>query len=566
MKERLEGLIKSAVQDLFSIDIDVEISRPDEVFGDYATNVALHAATKLGRNPKEVADQLLPKLKEKLTELSDDIAVAGPGFINIKLKTSALWELAQPNDFKTAQDQSIVIEYSDPNPFKILHAGHLYTSVVGDAIANLLAQTGAAVHRVNFGGDVGLHVAKTLWAIIFYESDGQLDYEIAWQKIQALTDKPLEERSNWLADYYSKGNTAYESDQDGAKAKINDLNQQVYQLHENNDNDNDSALARIYWTCRQWSYDYFDAFYQRIGIHFEKYYPESETIEIGLIIVREHIGDVFTESDGAVVFAGEAHDLHTRVFITSQGLPTYETKDVGLIFKKWDDYHFNRSIIITANEQAQYMAVVLKAIEQFAPELAHASQHITHGLVKLQGNVKMGSRLGNIIRANEVLDKTAAANFALNGKRDDNVILGAVKYTFLKQRLGADIIFDPEESVSLEGNSGPYLQYAYVRALSILTKSTVDNLPADELQTDERQLLLKIGEFQEVLSRAINELLPHHICTYLYELAQSFNHFYERNRVIGNEREAVRIKLVHLYSDTLKTGLELLGIPIIEKM
>jgi len=563
MKERLEALIATAIRDQFSIDIKAAVSRPTTEFGDYATNAALQIAPQLSRNPREVAEQLLPKLQEKLAELSDDITIAGPGFINIKLKDSVLWDLARAATDKTAQDQTIVIEYSDPNPFKILHAGHLYTSIVGDAVANLLSSTGASVHRVNFSGDVGLHVAKTLWAIVFYESDGQLDNDLAWQKVQALADKTLDDRSDWLADHYIKGHTAYVDDQNGAKA-IKDLNMQIYKLLETNDHT--SSLAQIYWTCRDWSYAYFAKFYERIGSHFEKYYPESGTIALGLQTVRAHIGEVFTESDGAIVFAGEKYGLHTRVFISSQGLPTYEAKDVGLIFEKWQDYHFNRSIVITANEQAQYMAVVLKAIEQFAPELATASQHIAHGLVKLQGNVKMGSRLGNIIRANEVLDTTDEANFTLNGKRDEKVVLGAVKYAFLKQRLGGDIIFNPAESVSLEGNSGPYLQYAYVRATSILSKAASTDRPAESLQADERQLLLKISEFQEVLTAAISELLPHHICTYLYELAQTFNHFYERNRVIGNDREAIRVQLVRGYAQTLKNGLEILGIPIIEKM
>jgi arginyl-tRNA synthetase len=564
MKERLENLIAAAVRDLFSIDIKAVITRPEGEFGDYATNVVLQIASQLKRNPQEIADQLQPKLTEILADCCDNITIAGPGFINIKLKDSALWDQARAELAKTASDQTIVIEYSDPNPFKILHAGHLYTSIVGDAVANLLSSTGAAVHRVNFSGDVGLHVAKTVWAILFYESDSKLDSDIAWPKVQSLAAKPLEERSDWLSDYYIKGNAAYRDDQNGAKTAVDNLNQQIYKIHEADDRT--SPLAQIYWTCREWSYNYFEEFYKRIGSHFEKYYLESGTNVIGLETVREHIGDVFKESEGAIVFNGENYGLHTRVFITSQGLPTYETKDVGLLIEKWQDYHFNRSIVITGSEQTQYMAVVLKAIEQFAPELARASQHITHGLIKLQGNIKMGSRLGNILRANEVLDSVDEANTALNGKKDDRVVLGAVKYAFLKQRLGGDIIFDPAESVSLEGNSGPYLQYAYVRAASMLSKTGSDTLPADNLQADERKLLLKIGEFQEVLQRAVNELLPHHICTYLYELAQTFNQFYETNRVIGNDREATRVQLVRCYAQTLKNGFELLGIPVIDKM
>lgn len=564
MKERLEGMIAAAIRDLFNIDIKIDVSRPEKEFGDYATNAALQLAPKLKRQPHEIAEQLQPRLSEALSDYSESVTIADPGFINIRLKEAALWYQAQIAFSKPTNGQTVVIEYSDPNPFKMLHAGHLYTSIVGDAIANLLSSTGASVHRVNFGGDVGLHVAKTLWAIIFYEGQGNLDNDVVWHKVQALTSKTIEERTAWLADYYTKGNNAYKLDLVGAKAAIDELNKQIYKFHE--DNDHASAIAQIYWTCRDWSYSYFDKFYDLVGIHFEKFYPESETVDIGIQKVREHIGDVFTESDGAVVFTGEDHGLHTRVFITSQGLPTYEAKDVGLLFKKWDDYHFTRSIVITSYEQTQYMAVVLKAIEQFAPDLAHASQHITHGEVKLTGAKKMSSRLGNIVKAIEVLNTTADTYFALTGKRDDRVILGAVKYAFLKQRLGSDIIYNPIDSVSLEGNSGPYLQYAYVRASSILSKTEPDDSPVENLQPDERKLLLKISEYQEVIDKAIAERLPHYICTYLYELAQIFNQFYEHNRVIGNDREAVRIKLVRCYTCTLRAGLELLGVPVLDTM
>jgi len=360
---------------------------------------------------------------------------------------------------------------------------------------------------------------------------------------------------------YVEGTNAYEDDAE-AKAAIIDLNKRIYQIQ--NDGDHDSPLARIYWTTRQWSYDYFDAFYTRLGTKFEKYIPESEVAGLGLRTVREH-PEVFTESDGAVIFDGEQYGLHTRVFINSEGLPTYEAKDVGLIMKKQADYGFDLSVVITGNEQEQYMAVVLKAVEQFAPELAARTRHLTHGLVKLQGGVKMSSRKGNILRAVDILDAAAAANRAAHDKEDDDVVIGAVKYSLLKPRTGGDIIYDPSESVSLEGNSGPYLQYAHARARSVLAKAGGEvggegKTDIGDLQPGERSLARKITEFPEVVELATNELMPHHVCTYLYELAQTFNRFYEHNHVIGDERQATRLQLVRKYADVLKTGLSLLGI------
>jgi arginyl-tRNA synthetase len=554
MKQDLAKFVAQAVKKLFNVEVEIELTRPDEQFGDYATNVALQLSKQLSKNPREIAESIAGELRNN--ELLARVEIAGPGFINITLTDSALLDLAHEPLGQGLKGQEIVAEYSDPNPFKVLHAGHLYTSVVGDAIANILEQAGASVHRVNFGGDVGLHVGKTLWAML---------KSFGGEKPEKLNDIDVSKRPEWMAECYVEGTNAYE-DNEAAKAEIIVLNKRVYQIHA--DNDKDSPLAQIYWTTREWSYAYFDEFYERIGSKFEKYYPESQTAPVGLETVKQHIGKVFEESDGAVVFRGDDHGLHTRVFINSEGLPTYEAKDVGLIMLKKQDYNFDRSVIITGNEQAQYMVVVLKAIEQFEPELAKATTHLTHGIVKLAGGVKMSSRKGNILRAVDVLDAAAQANKETTGQDNEEAVLAAVKYAFLKQRLGADIIYDPKESVSILGNSGPYLQYAHARARSILRKGKVQSEKPKviNLESDERNLLRKISEYNEVVERATTELLPSNICTYLYELAQEFNRFYEHNRVIDDPRQAVRLELVKSYAETLKFGLQLLGVPAPDHM
>lgn len=549
----------SVIQDLYAVEVQPELTRPDEQFGDYATNVAMQLAGRLRRGPREVAEEVVAALKEELGDKVAEVNIAGPGFINIKLSDSLLGSLAVAAPLskpETYKGQVVVAEYSDPNPFKILHAGHLYTSVVGYAVGSLLQAAGAEVHRVNFGGDVGLHVGKTMWAML---------KDLGGEHPEKLAEIPIGERSAWMAQCYVRGNNAYDDDEQ-AKQEIVELNKRVYQLHESDERE--TPFAQIYWACREWSYEAFDAFYNRIGTPFEKYYPESICAPIGIQTVRDHIKPgIYQESDGAIVFKGEPYGLHTRVFINSQGIPTYEAKDVGLIMLKKQDYNFDRSVVITDNGQEQYMAVVLKSIEQFAPDLVETTTHLTHGVLKMKGGVKMSSRKGNILRADDVLDAAAEANRQATGRDDSQAVLGAVKYAFLKQRIGPDIIYDPEESVSLEGNSGPYLQYAHARARSILNKGSAE--PAEnitDLEAGERSLARKISEYPEAVQKAVDELMPHHVCTYLYELAQTFNRFYEHNRVIGDGREAVRSRLVSLYADVLKDGLQILGIAAPERM
>jgi arginyl-tRNA synthetase len=544
MKAALSQAIADAVKATYQLDVPVELMRSDAQFGDYATNVALQLAAQTHQKPRDIAEKLAAALNE--SKLIKEVTVAGPGFLNFRLQDAVIAAALHDQISQVYAKQTVVIEYSDPNPFKILHAGHFYTSVVGDAIANLVVAAGGEVHRVNFGGDVGMHVAKTMWAIL-QTMDGAHP--------EKLAEIAASERSAWLAAAYVKGTAAYEDDET-ARPAIVALNKQIYALQTANDHE--SPLAQIYWTGRQWSYDYFNAFYERIGTHFEKYYPESETAPLGLKTVLEQLKNgVYQESQGAVIFDGEPYGLHARVFINSEGLPTYEAKDVGLSLQKWEDYHFDSSIIVTGNEITEYMKVVLKSIEQFAPELAARTRHLTHGNVKLAGGVKMSSRKGNILRAVDVIEATKAAN--TQETADESTLIGAIKYAFLKQRIGADIIYAPKESVSLEGNSGPYLQYAHARARSILAKGDNAATEFTELQTDERTLVVKMTEYSEAADKAVAELLPHYVCTYLYELSQAFNRFYEHNRVIGDARQAQRLALVQRYADILQAGLGLLG-------
>lgn len=548
----LKNITKTIIHEVFNLDVEPVFNRTEAQHGDFTTNVAMQLAGTLQQSPRDVAQKIVDVLQ---TRTEAQLSIAGPGFINITLSDSELFASAMQATVldRPLYGKVVVAEYSDPNPFKVLHAGHLYTSLVGDAIAYILQAAGATVHRVNFGGDVGLHVAKTMWAIL-KELGGENP-----QKLQTISD---DQKLDWLSSLYVKGNSAYESD-DQAKAEIVAINKRVYALHA--ENDHDSPFAQIYWTCRAWSYDGFNNLYDRLGmVPFEKYYPESATTQLGYDTVQRGLQDgVFAESDGAIVYEGEGKGLHTRVFINSESLPTYEAKDLGLALTKWQDYSYDASLIITGNDIKEYMKVIISAVSAFNKEAAKRTQHLTHGQVKLEGGVKMSSRLGNTLRADDIL--TAA--FA-TGVDDPQVVLGAVRYSFLRTRMGGDIIYNPKESVSIEGNSGPYIQYALVRARSILAKvsNQVAAESAMELDPLERNLARQIGKFPEVFSQSLSDKSPHHICNYLYELAVTFNRFYEQSRVLDHERSDTRIALVQAYEAVLNRGLQILGMPRPEKM
>ncbi len=554
----MEQTIRTIIHDIFGETAEVSLTRPDPKFGDWATNVALQLAKPLGKNPREIAEAIAAKLRdhEDVTEVS----VAGPGFINIRLSDQALIRQVYTRPARPYDGQNIVFEYSCPNAFKELHTGHLYQTIFGDIASNLMLVGGAKLTRTSFGGDVGLHVAKCLWGMRA-ELGGELPDKLTEVQNDAF------ERARWISKCYVRGAKAYEDDAE-VKAEIDELNVTIYGFHEKDDHE--SPLAKIYWETRQWSFDYFAAFYEMIEVENQHYYPESQTAPVGMKVVEEQLekGNL-RKSDGAIIFEGdETKHLHTRVFVTSKGLPTYETKDIGVIWLEKQDYNFEHRYLLTGNDQKEYMRVVYAGAELFDPELKGKMTHLTNGTVRFSDGQKMSSRLGNVSRAIDVIEavRERVAGLVSDEALRESVALGAVKYAFAKYKLGGDINFDLEETVSLQGNSGPYLQYAHARARRILENSQVEFTKPTELYDEDRALVRKLGEYADVVNVAVAQLEPHHICNYLFELAQEFNRYYEKNRVVGSDKEAHRVSLVALYADILKAGLMILGIAAPEKL
>ena len=431
-----------------------------------------------------------------------------------------------------------MVEYTDPNPFKEFHIGHLMSNAIGESIARLFEYSGATVVRANYQGDVGLHVAKGIWG-----------------KMQ----KPS---AHW-GEAYVYGSEQY----DARKQEIDEINKKVYEK-------SDEKINKLYDDGRTTSLEHFEVLYKALGTKFDKYFFESEVTPLGTTIVKDNPW-LFVESDGARVFRGEEEGLHTRVFLTSQGLPTYEAKDLGLAKTKWERWHYDRSYIVTANEIDEYFKFLLKTLSLLYPELAEKTTHLSHGMMKLTSG-KMSSRTGKVITGEGLLNELRDVVMKKMGDRNikdresvaDTVAVGALKYTVLKQAVGGDITYEPEKITNMEGDTGPYLQYTYARTQSVLKKAGKELhhytiTPLDYFNSEEISILKWIYRYPEVVSSACDKYAPHMIAGYTYELGQRFNTFYNQHKIVDNQ---LRILITEAVALTLKSGLNLLGIVAPEEM
>ena len=539
--------IAKIIKEQFNQDISVECSRPDPKFGDLATNVALQLAKPLGKKPRDIAETIAGKLREN--ENIADVAVAGPGFINIRLSDSALLESLRARPATRRQGQVAVIETNCPNPFKAMHIGHALNSTLADTMANLLAVSGAAVHRVSYHGDVGTHVGKSMWAIL-----RAIDRDPA-----KLDEIPPEKRNEFMSRMYVEGSKAAK-ESPAARAEIDELAKQSFIL-------DDPIYKQVYEICKQWSYDEIDANVARLGnVPIERRYAESETEELGKALIIEKTPEVFKKSDGAYIFEGSKYGSFDNIFIGSHGNGLYGAHDMGLIQLKHQNFpNLDLSVTVNGEEQAAYFRGVIAASELAIPELKGKLFNYATGLVKLSTG-KMSSRTGEVVTIEWLFNEFAKAIAAHGGDASEEIVAGALRYQFLKVKIGGDVIFDINDAVSLTGNTGSYLQYAHARARRVLEKSAQTPVFPQAIYDEDRALIRKLSEYREIVEQAARGLEPHHICTYLFELAQEFNRYYEHHQVIGSDKEAHRIAIVALYADILKAGLAILGISAPDEM
>lgn len=559
MHERIRSVIQAELASLGAIDVAFVVEWPAELaHGDFATNAAMAASKALGMPPRDIAQKLVPALQDALGTDAARVEVAGPGFVNITLSGDAVARELEGaiaagdawgrNDSRAGK--RVMVEYTDPNPFKEMHIGHLMSNVIGESVSRLVDYAGAVLARANYQGDVGPHVAKAVWG---------------------LRKKGVQEpaTAKELGSAYAQGSHAYEESA-GAKTEIDALNKDIYETLAKDVSDrteDERELMELWRKGRDVSLAAFEEIYSTLGTKFDYYFFENETSGSGTQIVRDGIASgIFEESEGAVIYRGEKKGLHTLVFITSKGTPTYEAKELGLAFLKEERWPSDESVILTAAEQIGHFQVVKAALEDVAPLLGAKTRHVPHGFLRLSTG-KMASRKGNVITAAELINQVIESVAARNEDPlvAEQVALGAIKYSILKSSAGSDIVFDFDRSLSLDGDSGPYLQYAYVRATSILANAGDANGPAD-VPGEIYDLARLITRFPQVVQKAQALEAPHVVAQYLTQLAGEWNSFYAKERIIGGEHEAYKLSLVRAFANTMKNGLWLLGIPAPERM
>jgi|GEM_PF-74468 len=554
----------------------VDLERPaDDTHGDWATNVAMQLARVLRKNPLAIAQNLATALQTGLPAEVERVEAVTPGFINFHLTKQAL--LNEYSKIRTQGEtfgqteirtgQTIMIEHTQPNSHKEIHIGHLRNTAIGMTQVRLHRLLGYKVYSATYGGDVGPHVAKCLWGLRGVDLD---QYTTVSEKVHAIQAA------------YIKGTQAAATDP-AVEEEVKAINKAVYQK-------SDPELTALWQRTRDWSIEMHKEVYERFGTYFDRYYWESEVWEKGLEEVKKRVGTVFEDSQGAVIFDGEPYGLHKRVFVTSQGTATYEAKEIGLEQLKMDEYDLSFGVIQTGTDHIDYFKVVLKVVGIIYPEMKDRFTAEHFGMVNIPSG-KMSSREGNVVLAMDVLDEMHSRAYKEIDQRSPElsqeakdctaelIAISATKYALLKNEPKMDMIFDPDLTLSFTGDSGPYLQYVCVRIQSMIAKGAAKGLKATEdadvmrswseqMTVQEATLLKKATQLPEVIIRAALEYKPNYLTSYLFELAQAYNDFYQACPVLSADKDIAeaRLALSESTAQVLRNGLTLLGIKVPDRM
>ena len=461
-----------------------------------------------------------------------------------------------------SQDEMIMVEFSQPNTHKAFHVGHLRSAILGDSVCRILEFAGNDVIRANYFGDIGLHVIKWLW--------NYLD--------QHPGETPGEDVTRWMGDLYAEANQRLEEQPE--------LEREVRELYARWDNQ-DPEIVALWEKTRQWSLDGFQSLYDELDIRFDRLYANSKVEFAGKEIVdsliKEGIAEDLRPDDAVIVRLDDLLGLKKEkyrvlVVLRSDGTALYATLDLALAKLKFEEYDLDRSIYVVDVRQSLHFQKVWKTLEIAGYEWADRCQHLSYELVNLPGNVVMASREGTVVlledlmreakqRALEVVEEK---NPDLPGEEKLRVAqavgLGAIKFPMLDRESTRTVTFDWEAALDFNGQAAPYIQYAHVRANSILKKTDQFKLeisePIHDLIEEEVALIEILSQFPRVVQNAARELKPLHLTNYLFSLAKTFNAFYRGAPVLNADLKVreFRIGLVESTRRVLANGLSLLGI------
>lgn len=551
----------------FTFDDLVTLERPaDDNHGDFATNIAMILAKKNKDNPRKIAEKIVDELKKnknlgKVVDL-EKIEVAGPGFINFSLSNeflvSQIHDISKENYGRNewGNGKLAIVEYSSPNIAKPFTVGHLRSTVIGDAIANLLEFGGWKVLRDNHLGDWGTQFGKLIVAIK------------KWGKIEEIekSDFPVKD----LVDLYVKFHEEAEKNpelEDEARGYFKKLE------------DGDIEARSLWKKCVDWSWKEFSRVYNLLGVKHSEEFDHGRGLgeaffedKMSIVVKTLEEEKMLKEGkEGARLVFFENDKFPPIMIIKKDGATLYATRDLATDYYRKTVYKPDLIVNEVGAEQTMYFQQIIEVEKNLRWFGEGQRVHVGHGLYRLKEG-KMSTRKGNVIWLDDVLKEAILRATKLSDAGDSEVAkvvgIGALKWNDLKGIARRDIVFDWDEMLTMKGNSGPYMQYVYARAKAILDKATSNAKVGDQviLELEEARVIKQLILFPGVVEKAASEFAPHLLATYLFELATKFNSFYNSHQVIGSDNEAFRLVLVKAVANVVKSGLKVLGIDTVEKM
>jgi arginyl-tRNA synthetase len=551
---------------------------PEKTLGDYALP-CFRFAKAFKKIPNQMAEELKKELDASSNPWIGSVILKG-AFLNIftnqkEVAKNIIPLLINGEGYKLLSSHStnnktkVMIEFSQPNTHKEFHVGHGRNVCLGDSLCRIFSYNGFNVIPVNYIGDEGTHIAKCLWAVEHYTGE-------------PLTEK-VENKAEWLGQRYVEANSKLKDADDEKKIQYNTEISAILKAIENKS----GKYYESWKITRQYCLDDFSRIYNWLDVHFDHYFYESEVSEASQQIVDEYIAkSLFVEDNGAFGFDMSDKKLGFFMARKSDGSTPYVTKDLALARVKFNDFDIDRSIYVVGSEQIFHFKQLFYALEQMGFEQAKKCYHLSYGLV-VRPEGKMSSRAGNSITflqlINIVIDEVKIYLEKYKDEWDNarledtahKLAVGAIKYGMLQADPNKEIVFDPKEWVSFEGNSGPYLMYSYARTQSILTKAKELGVELSLTHLDllvhesERDLMRHLYDFNQTVLYACDNYKPSTIANHLFFTCKAYNRFYNEVSVMKAETEdlrAARLALLNAFGNTLKKGLYLLGITPPEKM
>ncbi len=544
-------------------------------FGDYQANGVMAIAKQLKQNPRELAQSVIDQLEQDKSNLVESFEVAGPGFINIRLNLKALLSrantaLSNPDTLiSTAENpQTIVVDYSSPNLAKEMHVGHLRGTIIGDSLVRVLLKSGHRVIRQNHVGDWGTQFGMLIAYL---------------QEIQSQKANKLPQELSDLEKFYRSAKDRFDSDEEFA----NTARKSVVQLQSG-----DPAHNQAWRRFIEESLAHCETIYDKLNVTLTRADLDAESRyndDLENIVAALNSKELLSESDGARVvflseFVGKDGDLLPVIIQKSDGGYLYSTTDLAAIRLRSNEWNVDRSLYVVDRRQSlhfqQVFAVAKKA--NIASEKI-SLEHIAYGTMMGSDGKPFKTRSGDIVKLIDLLEESIRRAYDLVSEKNpdldesprqqiaEKVGIASVKYADLSKNRTSDYVFDWSTMLAFEGNTAPYLMYAYARIKSILRKDEAQGF-SPSIQSisepEERLLLLKILQLDEIVQAVANECFPNQLCNYLYELAGLFMRFYEACPILKASKtiKSSRLALAALTAETLRVGLDLLGIETLEQM